>query len=62
VAFFGWRNPSLAMLVIIALLGAAIWTALAMRSASRAAALMFLPYIVWVAFAGVLNWSIVLLN
>jgi tryptophan-rich sensory protein len=62
VAFFGSRNPEMAMLVIIALLGAAIWTALAMRPTSRAAALMFLPYILWVAFAAVLNWSIVRLN
>jgi tryptophan-rich sensory protein len=62
LAFFGSRNPELAMLVIIALLGVAIWTALAMRPVSRSAALMFLPYILWVGFASVLNWSIVRLN
>jgi tryptophan-rich sensory protein len=50
------------MVVIIALLGAAICTALAMWPHSRAAAVMFAPYILWVAFAAALNWSIVALN
>jgi tryptophan-rich sensory protein len=62
LAFFGARAPGLGMVVIIALLGAAICTALAMWPHSRAAAVMFAPYILWVAFAAALNWSIVALN
>ncbi len=62
LAFFGARAPELGMVVIIALLGAAIWTAVAMWPYSQAAALMFAPYILWVAFAAALNWSIVALN
>lgn len=62
MAFFGARAPEIGMVVIIALLLAAIWTAVAMWPHSRFAALMFVPYILWVAFAAVLNWSIVALN
>jgi tryptophan-rich sensory protein len=62
LAFFGARAPEMGMVVIIPLLGAAIWTAVAMWPYSRAAALMFAPYILWVAFAAALNWSIVALN
>ena len=62
MAFFGARAPEIGMVVIIALLLAAIWTAVAMWPHSRFAALMFVPYILWGAFAAVLNWSIVVLN
>ena len=62
MAFFGARVPEMAMVAIIALLGAAIWTAVAMWPHSRVAAFMFAPYILWVAFAAALNWSIVALN
>lgn len=62
MAFFGARAPEMAMVAIIALLGAAIWTAVAMWPHSRVAAFMFAPYILWVAFAAALNWSIVALN
>lgn len=47
---------SLAMLVTIVGFIAATW------SVSRAAALLFVPYLGWVAFATALNWSILRCN
>lgn len=61
VVFFASQQPVWSMLVIVALIGATIWTAVAMRPFSIAAALMFVPYILWVTFAAVLNGSIVAL-
>lgn len=62
LAFFGVRSPRLGMVVIVALIATAIWTAWAMWPHSRVAMLMFVPYILWAVFAAVLNWSIVALN
>lgn len=62
VFFFSARQPTWAMAVIVALLAAAIWSAVAMWPYSRAATYLFVPYILWVAFAGYLNGAIVALN
>lgn len=61
-AFFGMQRPIIALPVIIALL-VAILVFIANRwSRDRVAALLFLPYAAWVAFATLLNASIVYLN
>jgi len=62
VLFFGLRLPGWAFLEIIVL-----WLAIALYSAaaarvSRAASLLFLPYLAWVGYAAVLNYSIWTLN
>lgn len=62
VFFFGSRQPGWAMVVIVALLAATIWTASAMWRSSHIATYLFIPYILWVAFAAVLNGAIVALN
>lgn len=62
VFFFGAQQPTWAMAVIVALLAAAVWTAINMWPASRWATFLFIPYILWVAFASVLNASIIALN
>lgn len=62
VFFFGSQQPGWAMSVIVALVAAASWTAWVMRRYSTTAALMFVPYILWVMFAGMLNGSIIALN
>lgn len=62
ILFFGLQQPGLAMAEILVLLGAATWTALVFARFSQWAAALFVPYIAWIAFAAVLNGSIVWLN
>ena len=60
--FFGLHRPGLALVIIAALL-IVILAFIANRwSKDRVSALLFLPYAAWVAFASVLNGSIVALN
>jgi tryptophan-rich sensory protein len=62
LAFFGWRRPGWALLVI-ALLGAAIVATIdALHRSDRRATLLLAPYLAWVAFAATLNIAIVMLN
>jgi benzodiazapine receptor len=61
-AFFGAESPLAGLVVIVAL-----WAAIAISIAlfaplSRAAALLLVPYILWVSFASVLNASVYYLN
>lgn len=56
--FFGLRNPGLALCEIVLLGVAIVLTGRAFRPASRAAAWLFVPYLVWVVFAAALNFSI----
>ncbi len=61
-AFFGLHRIGLALGIIVALLTAiATYIALQWRT-DRLAALLFMPYAAWVAFATALNWSIYRLN
>ena len=62
VVFFGLQQPGWGLVVVIALLATAIWTAAAMAPASRWAAILFAPYILWIGFATILNATIVALN
>jgi tryptophan-rich sensory protein len=60
--FFGIHRIGLALGIIVAMLTAiAAFIAMQWR-ADRLAALLFVPYAAWVAFATVLNWSIYRLN
>jgi benzodiazapine receptor len=60
--FFGLRRPDLALVDCLLLLGLVLVTALAFRRHDRSAALLMVPYLLWVGFACVLNGSIVALN
>ena len=60
--FFGLHRPGLALAIILALLMAILAFIATRWRADRTAALLFVPYAAWVAFAGVLNASIALLN
>ena len=60
--FFGLKNPGLAFTEILLLLVAIMVTAHAFRRASRLAALLLLPYFVWVSFATALNSTLWRLN
>ncbi len=60
--FFGLRSPSLGLIWI-----AALWVSIALTIASflrisRAAASLLIPYLLWVTFAGYLNYQILVLN
>ena len=61
-AFFGAHSPLLGLVVIVALIAAIVWTVLSFRRTSGLAAILMLPYLVWVSFATVLNASILALN
>jgi len=61
-AFFAARSPLMGVFAILALLAAVVATILAFRRISGAAAWLLSPYLAWVAFATVLNASILSLN
>ena len=56
--FFGLRSPLAGLLDILALLVVLIWIQLRLARERRVLALLWTPYILWVAFATALNASI----
>jgi tryptophan-rich sensory protein len=61
-AFFGMQNPVLGLTIIVPMLAfILLFIAMSWRP-NRTAALLFVPYALWVAFATMLNLSIVMLN
>jgi tryptophan-rich sensory protein len=60
--FFGLKRIDLALLDIVLLLAAILATSIAFGRRSRLAALLFVPYLAWVAFATVLNFTLWRLN
>jgi tryptophan-rich sensory protein len=62
VVFFGLHKIASAVATIVVLDVAVLVTMLAFRSVDRLAALLMLPYVVWVGFATVLNVAIWRLN
>lgn len=62
VLFFGLRNPLLAFVEIIVLWLMIYETYLKFRSIDKIAGYLFIPYLIWVAFATLLNGSIWWLN
>jgi tryptophan-rich sensory protein len=62
IVFFGFRSPGLAFLVIIVLLVLILLTYKWFKIVSKTAAYLLIPYLVWVVFATILNFSIWQLN
>lgn len=62
IIFFGLKNPGLAFIELIALWISIFIIILLFRKISKAASYLLYPYIAWVTFAGVLNFSIWMLN
>ena len=62
VVFFGFESPLYGVIVIAALWVAILFTILKFFKVSSVAAVLLLPYILWVTFAAVLNVSIWVLN
>ncbi|HMO64602.1 MAG TPA: tryptophan-rich sensory protein [Verrucomicrobiota bacterium] len=60
--FFGLHRPGLACAEIVALWLAILAAALAFRPVSAAAFWLLVPYLAWVAFAAVLNFTLWRLN
>ncbi|MDR6146112.1 benzodiazapine receptor [Sphingomonas sp. SORGH_AS870] len=60
--FFGAHLVDVALFVIVAILAVSIATTFAFARIRRGAAWLMLPYLVWLSFAGVLNWRIGQLN
>jgi tryptophan-rich sensory protein len=60
--FFGMQRPDLAFLDIVALWLAIVVTLALFWKASRTAGLLLVPYLAWVSFAAVLNFTIWRLN
>lgn len=62
VLFFGVRQIGLALVEILILLATIVAMALAFRRVDGIAALLLIPYVLWVSFATVLNAAIWRLN
>ena len=60
--FFGLRSPLLGFIDIILLMIAIILTIKIFYPISRWAAYLLIPYLLWVSFATILNFSIIVLN
>jgi tryptophan-rich sensory protein len=62
IFFFGLRNPALAFVEIIVLWSAILINIIYFYKISKPAAYLLVPYILWVSFAAVLNFTIFYLN
>lgn len=60
--FFGLELPLLAGVEILLLWASCAWLVSVAWSVRRQLGLLLVPYLAWVSFAAVLNWSIVVLN
>ncbi len=62
VLFFGLRQPAWALADIAVLWALLVWIQAGLAGIDRLAAWLWLPYLLWVSFAGALNAAIVRLN
>jgi len=60
--FFGLKSPLLGLIDIVILLALLFYTTTLFYKIKKIAAYLLFPYIAWVAFATILNLSILLLN
>jgi len=60
--FFGKHRPDLALIDVVALLASVLAMIVLFASLHSTAALMLVPYAMWVTFAMILNYTIVRLN
>lgn len=62
ILFFGWNLHLIALIWLIALIVLVVLMALCFHRCSPTAAWMQLPYLLWLLFAGYLNWAVWVLN
>jgi len=60
--FFRLKRPDLALYEVAFLWLSVLGLILLLKRASHTAAWLLVPYIAWVSFASLLNWTIVQLN
>lgn len=60
--FFGRHEVGLAFIEILALWGAILWTLIEFWRISPMSGILLVPYLIWVTFAAVLNFTIWQLN
>jgi tryptophan-rich sensory protein len=60
--FFGAQQPALALVNILLLLAAIVWTMVEFFSVHRIATALLAPYLAWVSFATVLNATLWWMN
>jgi tryptophan-rich sensory protein len=60
--FFGAKDLTLALIVIILMWFFILKTILAFGKVNKTASYLLYPYIVWVSFASILNFSVWILN
>ena len=56
--FFAWHRGALAAVEVLVLLALIVATGAAFWRTSRLAALLFVPYVLWVSFASALTWAV----
>lgn len=56
--FFGLQRPGLGFIIIVALWLGILVTIVAFDRVDRIAAVLVVPYLLWVTFAALLNWAI----
>jgi translocator protein len=62
IIFFGLHNPGWALVDILLLWLAILWTMIVFYKISKPATYLLVPYLIWVSFASYLNYSIWMLN
>jgi tryptophan-rich sensory protein len=62
VIFFGAHSPAVAFFELLMLWFAIVFTIVNFYRVSKTAALLLLPYILWVSLAGILNYFIWMIN
>lgn len=62
IIFFNFQQFGLALLWLLILWALIVWMILAFRRVDRPAALLQIPYLLWVSFAAYLNLGVWLLN
>ena len=62
IIFFGLHSPGWALVDIVLLWLAIVWTIAVFYEISKPTAYLLLPYLLWVSFASYLNYSIWMLN
>jgi benzodiazapine receptor len=60
--FFAWHRGALAAVEVLVLLALIAATLVAFWRTSRLAALLLVPYLLWVSFASVLTWTVWRMN
>ena len=60
--FFGLKSPLLGLIEIVVMWFAILLTILTFLRISKKAALLLVPYLIWVSIASYLNYSILVLN